>query len=233
MTDKEEKKINYAVKKASDYNIWRSLFYWWADYCVCIPYFKIFYNIKVTGKENMEKGKKYILAANHISLLDPFVVATSVHKRVAYMAKKELFEDKSTCNWVHWLGAFAVNREKLEIATIKTVKEVFKTKWWLGIFPQGKIIKYKPIAHVNKGFAAIAKASKTDILPIGISGCEEYSWKIYGKQLNVNIGKPISYELELEDIMIQWAKQVGELSGYGYAPDDEIMVNKLQEKVQS
>ncbi len=221
-----EKKINYAVKKASDYNILRSLFYWWADYCVCVPYFKIFYNIKVTGRENMEKGKRYILAPNHISLLDPFVVATSVHKRVAYMAKKELFEDKSTCNWVHWLGAFAVNREKLEIATIKTVKEVFKTKWWLGIFPQGKIIKYEPIAHVNKGFAAIAKASKTDILPMGLSGCEEYSKKPFGKQLNVRIGKPISYELDMEEIMIQWAKQVGELSGYGYAPDDEIMVHK-------
>ena len=82
---------------------------------------------------------------------------------------------------------------------------------------------------INKGFAAIAKASKTDILPIGISGCEEYSWKIGGKQLYVNIGKPISYELELEDIMIQWAKQVGELSGYGYAPEDEIMVHKTQE----
>ena len=219
-------KINYAVKKKEDYNIWRSLFYWWADYCVCVPYFHLFYNIKVNGKENMEKGKRYILAANHISLLDPFVVASSVHKRVAYMAKKELFEDKSTCNWVHWLGAFSVNREKLEIATIRTVKEVFKTKWWLGIFPQGKIIKYEPIAHVNKGFAAIAKASKTDILPIGLSGCEEYSWRYHGKQLNVNIGKPISHELELEDIMIQWAKQVGELSGYGYAPEDEIMVNK-------
>lgn len=219
-------KINYAVKKKEDYNIWRTLFYLWADYCVCVPYFNIFYDLKVSGKENMEKGKRYILAPNHISLLDPFVVASVVHKKVAYMAKKELFEDKSTCKWVHWLGAFSVNREKLEIATIRTVKEVFKTKWWLGIFPQGKIIKYVPIAHVNKGFAAIAKAAKTDILPMGISGCEEYSWKFKGKKLNVNIGKPISYELPLEEIMIQWAKQVGELSGYGYAPEEEIFVNK-------
>ena len=220
------KVINYAVKKKEDYNIWRSLFYWWADYCVSWPYLKLFYNMKVYGKENMEKGKRYILAANHISWLEPFVVAVSVHKRVAYMAKKELFEDKSTCRWVHWLGAFAVNREKLELATIKTVKEVFKTKWWLGIFPQGKIIRQLPIGHVNKGFAAIAKAAKTDILPIGINGCEEFSKKLFGKQVTVKIGKPISYELDLEEIMIQWAKQVGELSGYGYAPEEEIMVKK-------
>ena len=31
---------------------------------------------------------------------------------------------------------------------------------------------------------------------------------------------------DLEEIMIQWAKQVGELSGYGYAPEEEIMVKK-------
>ena len=44
--------------------------------------------------------------------------------------------------------------------------------------------------------------------------------------MTVKIGKPISYELDLEEIMIQWAKQVGELSGYGYAPEDEIIVDK-------
>ena len=27
--------------------------------------------------------------------------------------------------------------------------------------------------------------------------------------------------------MIEWAKQVGELSVYGYAPEDEIMVKKV------
>lgn len=221
-----KKEINYALKKKEDYNIWRTIFYRWADFCVCVPYFKIFYNIKVYGKENMEKKKRYILAANHISLLDPFIVATVVHKKVAFMAKKELFEDKSTCKWVHWLGAFSVNREKMEISTIKTVKEVFKTNWWLGIFPQGKIIKKLPIGHVNKGFAAIAKAAKTDILPIGINGCEEFSKRPFQKQLTVKIGKPISYELELEEIMIQWAKQVGELSGYGYANKEEIIVTK-------
>ena len=220
----EKKKINYALKKKEDYNWMRYAACFFVQNFLCYPYLKIFYNMKIFGRENIEKGKRYIVSPNHISYLDPFIAACAVDKRISYMAKKELFDDWRTRFFVHWLGAFAVNREKLEVSTIKTVKEVFKTKWWLGIFPQGTIIKYTPIAHVNKGFAAIAKAAKTDILPIGISGCEKYSRMPFSKQLVVKIGKPISYELELDEIMIQWAKQVGELSGYGYAPEDEIKV---------
>lgn len=221
------KEKNYALKKKEDYNIWRYLFFAWAQYCVCYPYLLLFYNFKVEGSENMKKGEKYIIAPNHISLLDPVATACAVKRHVAYMAKMELFKDDSPIKTaIDWLGAFAVNREKLELSTIKTVKSVFQTKWLLGIFPQGKIIKQLPIAHVNKGFAAIAKSAKTDILPVGISGCEQFSKFPFSKNLVVKIGKPISYKLDLDDIMIEWAKQVGELSGYGYAPEEEIKVVK-------
>ena len=62
-----------------------------------------------------------------------------------YMAKKELFETPKLTWWIKRLGAFSVNREKPEISTFKTVKDVFKTKWSLGIFPEGGIKNDKKI----------------------------------------------------------------------------------------
>ncbi len=60
-------------------------------------------------------------------------------------------------SFVHTLGAFAVNREKPELATFKTVKAVFNTPWSLGIFPQGRIVKEPVIENVTKGFTLFAK----------------------------------------------------------------------------
>ena len=142
------------------------------------------------------------------------------------MAKKELFDDIRTRKLLHWLGAFSVNQQKLEISTMKTVKDVFKTDWWLGIFPQGGIIRYEPVANVNKGFAYIAKIAKVDILPVGISGSEKLTFIPFSRKVYVKIGKPISHNLSLDEIVVQWAKQVGELSGYGNAPENELTVDK-------
>ena len=103
------------------------------------------------------------------------------------MAKQELFK---TGNWkqkyitrnVLRLGAFAVNREKLALSTIRTVKEVFKAKFNLCIFPQGGIRKNRTIENINGGFIYFAKTNKIDIVPMGLTGFEEYNWKPFRKK---------------------------------------------------
>ena len=126
--------------------------------------------------------------------------------------------------WLDGLGAFSVNREKLEVSTIKTARDVLKTKrWTLGIFPQGGIRKNKKIENVNKGFAALAKMVGVDILPIGITGCESYNWDFWHKaKITIKIGKPISSKLEIDEILNQWAHAVAELCDYECIMDEQI-----------
>lgn len=208
---------NYARRYANEFNIFRTIYQ--ALWClfVAIPVFWFFYKFEIKGRENIPKDGKFICAANHVSHLDPFLVSVAIRKPIAYMAKKELFENSSffTLN-MDWLGAFAVNREKLEVSTIKTVKELYKTKWLLGIFPQGGIRKNHTIEKINKGFAVIAKAAKWDILPISITGCEKYNWIPFGAKVIVQIGKPISYKMSQDEIIENWGKQVATMSNYQY-----------------
>lgn len=208
---------NYARRYASEYNIFR--FIYQALWCtlIAIPIFWFFYKFEIKGRENIPKGKKFICAANHVSYFDPFLVSVAVMKPIAYMAKKELFENGGFFTFnMDWLGAFAVNREKLEVSTIKTVKELYKTNWLLGIFPQGGIRRNYTIENINKGFAVIAKAAKWDILPISITGCEKYNYVPFGAKVIVQIGKPISHELSQDEIIERWSKEVAEMSNYKY-----------------
>ena len=209
---------NYARRYANEFNLFRLIYQ--ALWCIfiAIPLFWLFYRFEIKGRENIPKGKKFICAANHVSHLDPFLVSIAVKKPIAYMAKKELFEDNGLIFRLNidWLGAFAVNRQKLEVATIKTVKELYNTNWLLGIFPQGGIRRNHTIEKINKGFAVIAKAAKWDVLPISITGCEKYNWIPFGAKVTVQIGKPISYELSQDELIEQWGQQVASMSHYKY-----------------
>ena len=115
---------------------------------------------------------------------------------------------------VHTLGAFAVNREKPELATFKTVKAVFNTSWSLGIFPQGKIIKEPVIENITKGFVLFAKKFQADIVPVAICGFDGYAKKLGEKHVTVKIGKPISYTLGEDEIVSEWAIQISEFTGF-------------------
>ena len=149
---------NYNRRTEKDYGFWRMLFYKTFVTFVCWTVTKFMYNLKVVGKENVPKTSRVIFAGNHVSYIDPPIVSLAVGKCVAYMAKKELFEEETNKVLrflVHILGAFAVNREKPELATFKTIKSIFNTPWSLGIFPQGRIIKEPVIKDIHKGFTQL------------------------------------------------------------------------------
>ena len=206
---------NYNRRFPKEYGFLGSLFYLWFLNFVVAPIGKLLYDIKIEGRENIDKKSKYLFAPNHVSYLDPPFTSLAGKRKVAYMAKQELFTDKNALLrfLVIHLGAFAVNRENPEIATFKTVFDLLKTDWSLGIFPQGKISKENAITTVQKGFVTIAKKAKFDIVPIGICGFDGYSKKLFGKHMIVKVGKPISYKLDDAEIIKQWAAQICELTG--------------------
>ncbi len=223
----EEKKKNYTKRDVSDFTEGKYKFQLFGRWLVPRTLLPLFYKIKYIGCENIPYDRNFIIAPNHISYLDPFVVGEAIKKPIAFMGKKELFENKTLAFLLDSLACFAVNREKLEVSTIKTAINVFKTnRWMLGIFPQGGIRRNRKIEKINKGFAVIAKQMKTDILPIGITGCEEYNWVPFKGNISVIIGEPISYNQDADAIIDEWGQKVAKMIDYTYVKDIETEQNQ-------
>ncbi len=56
---------------------------------------------------------------------------------------------------------------------------------------------------------------KVDILPVALTGVEQYNWNIFKKgKINIQVGTPISYLGEEEEIIENWRKQIADMSGY-------------------
>lgn len=217
MTTKER---NYNRRYASEYNFIRSIWYMTFLYTVVVPFFSIFYDYEITGTENLPKWNKkdkYIFTANHVSIFDPFFVPFAVKKLIAFMAKKELFEDtEKSSTLIKSLGAFAVDRTKPEIATFKTVRDIFTTSWSLGVFPQGGTRPYGKLDEIKKGFVVIAKNAKADIIPVAIGGFTGYpKLKPFTRQkVRLHICKPISYELPAEEVVYKWCDEISQHAEY-------------------
>lgn len=209
----------YSLRKPEFYNIWRRIFLFLVTSVGYMVRLKLVYRMEVHGKENIPKDNNFIVAANHLSTLDPPMICAIMPRGVAYMAKKELFKNPFLRWWLDWLGAFAIDREKLGVSTIKTVKALKSTGWVLGIFPQGTRQEPGKISNITKGFASLAKTTKCDILPIGITGTEEvHRWPFTGK-IVVNIGKIIPCTNDVNDMVHQWGKSIEELTGFEYLPN--------------
>ena len=205
---------NFNRRYAKEYNLFRTI--WFMTFLLIVVYgfFIIFYNFKIEGRKNLPanqaKKGKYIYAANHVSIFDPPMVAMAALCPIAFMAKKELFDPSEKLSWlVKRLGAFAVDRTKPEIATFKTVRS-------LGIFPQGGTRPYGKLDGIKKGFVAIAKNAKADIVPVAIANWDGYpKLKPFTRRnVTIKIGKPISYQLTETEIVYEWSRQICELADY-------------------
>lgn len=215
----------YSIKKNIEYfNEKKYLYQLIARFFLVRLLISFFYKIEYVGKENIPTGKNFIISPNHISYLDPLLVGDAINHPVAYMGKKELFENPIFAKIIDALACFPVNREKLEVSTIKTSLNVLKTnRWRLGIFPQGGINRNKKIEKINKGFAIIAKQTKTDILPVAITGCEKNNWVPFKGKIKLVICEPISYEKSTEEIFNEWGNKISSAINYDFVLSDESL----------
>ena len=197
MTDKAPKR-NYAQLEDSQLK-WPHIFYQWVVVTSLKIYCNLRYKMVVEGVENCPKDwQPMVVAANHVSSLDPPLVSVALHFRpISYLAKKELFENNY---WMRLyniaMASISVNRAKLELSTIKSTHKVLKSgKWALGIFPEGSRQKgIETVGEAKKGVAYFARSGKVPVLPLGIVHIPASP----RKRVHVCIGPLIPYEEDLD-----------------------------------
>lgn len=215
-----EKKAKTVKKQDSReqkfFNKWRRYFQFVITHIFYMIRLKLVYRLEVYGKENIPTSNEYIVAPNHLSTLDPPMIASILPRPVAFMAKKELFVNPFMRWWLNWLGSFAVDREKLSVSTIKTVLTIKKTDWVFGIFPQGTRQEPGIISDITKGFASLAKQTKCGILPIGFIGTQESRFRPFSGKIIIKIGEIIPYSDNVDEMVEKWIQAIQELTGFEY-----------------
>ena len=80
---------------------------------------KWFANFEVSGKENVPPVGPLIVVSNHLSNIDPSILAVSISRRLQFLAKSTLFTGPFINSLLRWYGAYPVNRDKIDITSFK------------------------------------------------------------------------------------------------------------------
>jgi 1-acyl-sn-glycerol-3-phosphate acyltransferase len=138
-----------------------------------------------------------IIISNHLSWVDPLFLALSIHRRIAFMAKEELFRSPFWRPLLHGLGSFPVRRGQIDRKALRKASELLSQGLVLGIFPEGRRNPDAQLQPAHLGTAFIALHTDAFILPVGITGTEKIKERVKSvnallrrPQVVVNIGEP-------------------------------------------
>lgn len=142
--------------------------FWWADAVTSLnPY----WDIKVSGLENIDRNKTYVIVANHQSLAD-IVILYKTKMQFKWVAKESLF----SVPFVGWSLSLAkhIKLTRGDFSSIKTIYRQAAT-WLRGgmsvlFFPEGTRSLTNKIGNFQNGAFKLAIKERVPVLPIAISG---------------------------------------------------------------
>ena len=163
---------------------------YWILRPILYVFYKLFYRVKIFGKENLVKKGKNIVVCNHLCKMDVFVVAAMYPNKTIFLSKIEWYENKFFGGILKKLGSIPLDRDKPIISSIKEGLQVLKDNKRLGIFPEGRRnFETNDLQEIKQGTAMFAVKGQSEITPVII-----YDRLKMFKKAYVIVGKPISFE---------------------------------------
>ena len=126
------------------------------------------YCVTSFGEENIPQKGAFILAANHISALDPVMIISRCPRTLHFRAKDELFKNPVFASFLKKMNVFPVKRQTSDKRALEFAKRIISSGWVLGIFPEGSRIKDASPKRAKNGVSYLAAKTKADVLPVSI-----------------------------------------------------------------
>jgi 1-acyl-sn-glycerol-3-phosphate acyltransferase len=133
---------------------------------------RVLFRFRIVGESHVPRDGAFILVSNHLHNLDPVFTSAACPRRVQYMAKIELFKVPVLRTIIRWVGAFPINRGKMDREAIRRGQAVLKSGYGLGIFPEGTRSLSMKIERVLPGAGLFATRGDVLIVPCAITGSE-------------------------------------------------------------
>ncbi|MEU8579650.1 lysophospholipid acyltransferase family protein [Streptomyces sp. L500] len=156
------------------------MFYYFFKNVVLIPLLRWVFRPKVEGLHHLPAHGSAIIAGNHLSFSDHFLMPVMVKRRIRFLGKMEYFtgrgvKGKLIAAFFRGIGAIPVDRSGKEAAqaALDTGLGVLGSGELLGIYPEGTRSHDGRLYKGKVGVAAMALKSGAPVIPCAMIGTFE------------------------------------------------------------
>lgn len=131
---------------------------------------RAWFRLRVRGAGHIPATGPAIVAPNHKSFMDAFLIGLSTRRHVRYMAKVEIF--RGPLAWLlPRLGAFPVRRGEADAESLQTARAILAAGGLVVVFPEGtRIDEPDALGSPHHGAGRLALETGAPIVPTAIVG---------------------------------------------------------------
>ncbi|MFI5303401.1 MAG: lysophospholipid acyltransferase family protein [Nitrospiria bacterium] len=159
--------------------------------------FKIFFKLKVAGRQYVPRKGGAILASNHSSYADILLIGCALRRRLRYVAKAEMFNGFFIRALWLYLGGIPIKRRGVPRESFKRIFDQLNRGSLVVVFPEGTRSSDGELKSAKLGIGMMAVLSEARIIPTYISGSDQvlpsHSRKIKFHPVSVTYGPPVDY----------------------------------------
>lgn len=170
--------------------------YGFSHYLAATAYDTLFRG-EVVGLEHLPATGGFLLASNHASHLDPFIVGSHLPRQVTFFARKTLWTAGLASWWLDAVGVIPVDRDGgSDITAIKRVLNALKLQKIIIMFPEGTRSRNGLLQPPKAGVGLFACRAQVPVVPARIFGSFEALGKggklpHFGTPITVVYGAPL------------------------------------------
>jgi glycerol-3-phosphate dehydrogenase (NAD(P)+) len=159
------------------------------------PAAHIYFRLSRIGREHIPATGPFILASNHRSFLDPFVIALMARRPIYFMTKKEAFINRPVAWILSALGAYPIDRGASDQDAMATTKAILERGDGVLIFPEGTRTRPGALGRAKRGVGRLALETGAPVVPVAIIGTEAVrnGWRFRPHKVRVRAGAPLTF----------------------------------------
>jgi len=151
---------------------------------------------RALGVENVPGRGAVILAPNHFSFMDHFLMGCYIRRKVRFMAKSQLFHGPMEFVYRHG-GVFPVRRGARDEEMVVTARAILARQGAITMYCEGGRSRTGKVAEeAKRGIGRLALETGAPVVPIAIYGSQRVrNWKrLQFPKVTVQYGAPIRWE---------------------------------------
>ena len=179
-----------------------NLVLYWVVRAILQPFFCVYFRLKRIGMEHIPKEGPVLLAGNHRSFSDPFVMGMCLGRPLRFVAKVELFEKRWQARLLLALGAFPIRRGESDELAMETARRLLESGAAIGMFPEGTRVRPGPLGEPKRGIGRLALETGAPMVPVAIIGTEDIrkGWRIRPRRVTARCGRALNFPRPVDGV---------------------------------